>query len=162
MLNLVLYFICGLQGEYDSSCVHCKPAFVRIHKTCVQGQISSSSITVIRLITICTRFLKLDIRCVVQKYFYKEIYTATGYHITNIHSVLRRFRNSFLKAYAQHETNKVKENEDKKNLKKRKLNPGVVLYIQELVKCNFKQPYAFSYFLFHTPYVSTLVFDRLY
>ena len=52
---------------------------------------------------------------------YNEIYSATDYEFENIASINRRFSNCFFKAFVKKESSKIKSDERKKNMKKRKL-----------------------------------------
>ena len=53
---------------------------------------------------------------------YKLIYESTDYNFENIDSIVRRFSNSFFKAFVKKESDHLKKEKDKKQLKKRKLN----------------------------------------
>ena len=53
---------------------------------------------------------------------YQLIYESTDYTFENIDSIIRRFSNSFFKAFVKKESDYFKKEKDKKQLKKRKLN----------------------------------------
>ena len=52
---------------------------------------------------------------------YNEIYMATEYMFSNPDNIFRRLNNCFMKAFAKNETDKIKGELEKKNLKRRKL-----------------------------------------
>ena len=53
---------------------------------------------------------------------YQLIYESTDYTFENIDSIIRRFSNSFFKAFVKKASDYFKKEKDKKQLKKRKLN----------------------------------------
>ena len=53
---------------------------------------------------------------------YKIIYESTDYEFENIDRIIKRFSNSFFKAFVKKECDILKKEKDKKQLKKRKLN----------------------------------------
>jgi hypothetical protein len=53
---------------------------------------------------------------------FKLIYESTGYEFDNIDKIIRRFVNCFFKTFAKNESEKLKAENDKLNIKKRRLS----------------------------------------